>query len=89
MAAPLKMAPMRTAGSAPSTIPAGYMIGVKPTIVPIPVPTDTANSAARTNTAMVKTAPESPSFQPIQTVPNRCCWRSTAGASPVLRRCRR
>ena len=49
-AAPLKMAPISAAGSPSRTIPAGYMTAVKPTTVPSPVPTDTANKADETKT---------------------------------------
>ena len=45
-AAPLIIAPITAAGFAPSTIPAGYMIAVNPSTVPIPVPKDVAKTAA-------------------------------------------
>ena len=49
-------------------MPAGYMTAVKPTTVPSPVPTETANSAAQTNTQSVKVEPVRLSFQPSQTM---------------------
>ena len=49
-------------------IPAGYIIGVNPTTVPSPVPTDTANSAAIKNTTTTNHLPVRPIFIPAQTV---------------------